>query len=275
MNCIICDKSLDKFSENSNLEMPSFFCNNCNYYVTGESENEVKEKLNKLYSGSYWNERKAETSIESNYKDNDSLGKLRNWTSQFSYCKKFFQNKKSILEIGVGGGQAVYWFDQNGYEVTGIEPDSKNVKLINKKLKNKGKVVHSFIEDMDMDKLFDVIWMSHVLEHLVRPDIFLKKINNNLKEDGIFFIEVPSCEHKPTLQTSIFENPHVHHFSKKSLLKLVEKSFDVISCDCFRPATKIEGALQKILNIYPFYPRIKTSCTNGRDLRIILRKKVK
>ena len=171
MDCIICENSLEKFSENSNLEMPSFFCNNCNYHVTGESENDVKEKLNKLYSGSYWDERDAEISIKSNYTDNDSLGKLRNWTSQFSYCKKFFQNKKSILEIGVGGGQAAYWFDQNGYDVTGIEPDSRNVELINKKLKN-GKIIHNFIENIDMDESFDVIWMSHVLEHLVRPDIF-------------------------------------------------------------------------------------------------------
>jgi 2-polyprenyl-3-methyl-5-hydroxy-6-metoxy-1,4-benzoquinol methylase len=274
MNCIICENKLNKYSENSNLEMPVYYCKNCNYYVTGESEIEIEQKLNKLYSGAYWDERKAKISIDSNYTDNDSLGKLRNWTSQFSYCKKFFQNKKSILEIGVGGGQAVYQFDQKGYTITGIEPDSRNVELINKKLKN-GKVIHSFIENIDMDESFDIIWMSHVLEHLVKPDIFLKKINKNLKKDGIFFIEVPSCEHKPTLQASIFENPHVHHFSKKSLLKLVENDYDVISCDCFRPATKIEGALQKILKMYSFYPRIKTSCKNGRDLRIIFRKKIK
>ena len=56
-------------------------------------EEEIEQKLNKLYSGAYWDERKAKISIDSNYTDNDSLGKLRNWTSQFSYCKKFFQNK--------------------------------------------------------------------------------------------------------------------------------------------------------------------------------------
>ena len=46
MNCIICKNILEKFSENSNLQMPTFFCNDCNYYVTGESESDVKEKLN-------------------------------------------------------------------------------------------------------------------------------------------------------------------------------------------------------------------------------------
>ena len=95
MNCIICKNKQEKYSENSNLEMPVYFCKNCNYYVTGESEIEIKQKLDKLYSGSYWNERKAKYSIESNYTDIDSMGKLRNWISQFAYCKQFFENKKS------------------------------------------------------------------------------------------------------------------------------------------------------------------------------------
>ena len=124
-----------------------------------------------------------------------------------------------------------------------------------------------------MNETFDVIWMSHVLEHLIRPDIFLNRISKNLKKNGIFFIEVPSCTHEPTLQSSIFENPHVHHFTRKSLLKLVKKDYNVILCDCFRPATKIEGGIQKIFSSYRFYPRIKTSCKKGRDLRIIIQKK--
>ena len=260
------------FSVNSNLDMSVFYCDTCNHYVTGNSEKEVSNKLVKLYSGQYWDERKAKDSIESNYTDADSLGKQRNWISQYAYCKQFFKNKKSILEIGVGGGQASFWFEKEGFDVCGIEPDARNVNLINKKLA-RGTVTQSFIEDINLEEKFDIIWMSHVFEHLIKPDIFLKKIKNNLKPDGIFFIEVPSCEHQPTLKSSIFENPHVHHFSKKSLLKLVEKEFDVISCDCFRPATKIEGIKQKFFHSFQYYPRIKSSCVEGRDLRVILKQK--
>ncbi|MGY5148968.1 MAG: class I SAM-dependent methyltransferase [Candidatus Nitrosopumilus sp. bin_68KS] len=233
---------------------------------------EIKQKLKKLYSGDYWNERKAKESIESNYTDSDSLGKLRNWISQFAYCQPYFKNKKTILDIGVGGGQAIYWFEKKGFEVTGIEPDSRNVELINKKLL-RGNVIHSFIEDSNIDKTFDIVWMSHVLEHLVRPDIFLNNINRNLEKNGIFFIEVPGCDHEFTLQASIFKNPHIHHFTKKSLLKLVKRNFNIIACDCFRPATKIEGLIQKIFSPYQYYPRIKTSPEKGRDLRVILQKK--
>ena len=272
MKCLICSNQTELFSNNSNLDMSVYYCNKCNYYVTGNSQKEVNEKLVKLYSGQYWDERKAKNSIESNYTDIDSLSKKRNWVSQYAYCKRFFENKKSILEIGVGGGQASFWFEKEGFDINGIEPDARNVNLINKKLE-RGSITQSFIEDINLEKEFDIIWMSHVLEHLVQPDVFFKKITKNLKPDGIFFIEVPSCEHEPTLKASIFENPHVHHFSKKALLKLVEKEFDVVSCDCFRPATKIEGLLQKFFHLFRYYPRIKTSCEEGRDLRIILRKK--
>ena len=84
------------------------------------------------------------------------MGKRRNWTSQYAFCKQFFKNKESILEIGVGGGQAAYWFEKEGFRVSGIEPDSRNVNLINKKLK-KGKIIHSFIEDINLHEQFDII----------------------------------------------------------------------------------------------------------------------
>lgn len=277
MKCIICLAELKEYSHNSYLKMPVFFCRICDMYVTGKSEEETKEQLRGLYSGEYWEERNAEKSILSNYTDIDSQGKKRNWMSQFAYCKKYFRNKKSILEIGVGGGQTIYWFDQLNYNVVGIEPDKKNTQLINKKLKN-SKVINSFIEEIEIREKFDIIWMSHVLEHLVRPDLFLKKIKNNLKSNGIFFIEVPSSEHKETLESSIFRNPHVYHFTKKSLLRLVESEYDIITCDCFRPAKKIEAAIQKIsnrFNVFPYYPRVLTNCKNGRDLRIILKIKEK
>lgn len=272
MKCIICNGEQIEYEKNSCLKMPVYFCKICDNFVTGNSEEDVKKRLQDLYSGEYWEERNAKKSIKSNYTDNDSEGKRRNWTSQFLYCKKYLEEKKSILEIGVGGGQTIFWFDQLNYNVTGIEPDSKNVDLINKKLKN-SQVIKGFIEEIDLKEKFDVVWMSHVLEHLVRPDIFLKKIKKNLKTDGIFFIEVPSSEHKETLESSIFKNPHVYHFTKKSLLRLVNSEYDVIACDCFRPAKKIDAVLSKIFSIYPYYPRILTDCKNGRDLRIILKLK--
>ena len=78
----------------------------------------------------------------------DSQGKRRQWISQYSYTKKYLENKSNILEIGSGAGQTIYWFDQIGFSVTGIEPDARNVELINKKL-TKSKCQAGFFEDIN------------------------------------------------------------------------------------------------------------------------------
>ena len=270
-NCILCNGILERYSETSNLGLSVNFCKNCNLYINGDTKKQVIEKVSNLYKGGYWNERNSETSINSEFTDVDSQGKRRNWVSQFLYTKEHITGK-NLLEIGVGVGQSILWFEEEGFDVNGIEPDGKNVSMINKKLK-KGKVIESSVEDFLTDEVFDVIWMSHVLEHIIEPIHFLKKIKNNLKKDGIFFIEVPNCEYEPMLQSSIQKNPHLFHFTQNALSKLVENvGYKILSCDVFRPATKSEGIRQKIWkNSFPYYPRIMTDVYSGRDLRIILK----
>ena len=236
-----------------------------------EKKEDILEKVSNLYKEDYWNQRNSETSINSEYTDTDSQGKRRNWISQFLYTKEHIAGN-TILEIGVGAGQSILWFENEGFQVTGIEPDGRNVSMINRVLK-RGRVIESSVEEFSSDEVFDVIWMSHVLEHLIEPDDFIKKIKNNLKKNGIFFIEVPNCEYEPMLKSSIEKNPHLFHFTKKALTKLVENAgYKIVSCDVFRPATKNEGMKHKILkNSFPYYPRILTDVHNGRDLRIILK----
>jgi 2-polyprenyl-3-methyl-5-hydroxy-6-metoxy-1,4-benzoquinol methylase len=275
-NCISCgDKILKKSPTKSYLNLDIFYCKKCGLYAVGKSEDEVKERICELYEGDFWGS-SIENAIDTNFQDVDSQGKRRNWISQYSYCKPFFENRKSIFEIGAGAGHASVWFEEEGFDVTGIEPDSRNVEEINKIL-NIGKCIVGYVEEINLEKKFDIIWMSHVLEHLIRPDLFLENIKKNLKSDGIFFIEVPNCGNDKTFSDSLL-NPHTFHFSKTALSKLVEKmGYEILSYDCFRPSTKFEGLLNKIFRklnfLYVHYPRIITDEKNGQDLRIILKLK--
>ena len=77
-----------------------------------------------LYHGQYWDSNKSEFSLKSDYTDPISMGKKRNWVSQYRYCESYFnKDKKTILEIGAGAGQASFWFEEKGFFVTAIEPD--------------------------------------------------------------------------------------------------------------------------------------------------------
>ena len=279
MKCISCDNaSMDKYTDNSYLELPVFQCKKCNLYVTGKSEKEVIEKTKLIYNKKHWGENNlwdAKTAIKSNYTDIDSQGKRRHWISQYKYCKPYLENKKKILEIGTGQGQATYWFDKEGFSVTAIEPDEYNVKLINKKL-NSSHCVVGFAEDFQIAEKFDIIWMSHVLEHLTKPLQFFENIRKNMKTEGILLIEVPNCEHDSMLNSSIFLLPHTFHFTKNSLINLAKKAgFSVVKCDVLRPATKIEGIVNKLtksrLKKFQYYPRMVTNNKKGRFLRLILK----
>jgi len=272
MNCISCNNTkLEFYQKKSDLELPVFHCDKCGLFVTGNSMDEISKKISELYKKSYWDERTSEKSINSNFSDIDSEGKKRNWLSQFAYCKQFFKEKKDILEIGAGAGQATLWFEDKGFNIIGIEPDPRNVKLINKILK-KGNCINSKIENINLEQKFDIIWMVHVLEHLVDPVNVLIRIKNNMKPNSIFFIEVPNCENDEMLHVSIDENPHVYHFTKKALENIVKKAgFKIKNIDYFRPATKKEGIQNKIFTKkFSYYPRIVTNSKNGRDLRVIL-----
>ncbi len=59
-----------------------------------------------------------------------------------------------------------------------------------------------FIVDLDRDSLsvikeqdFDFVIANHVIEHLVNPISFLKRVHDNLKTDGLFLLTVPNMEY--------------------------------------------------------------------------------
>lgn len=279
MNCISCgNSSFVKYAETSYLTLPIFKCQNCKIYVTGNSIEQIKKAISETYSKKFWDHQyeyyKVNFSKESDYIDIISQGKRRNFISQYSYLKPLIQDKKRILEVGAGTGYTTFHLDQRGYNVTGVEPDARNVSIINQKLKN-SKIINANIEDFADEEKYEVIWVSHVLEHLAEPKIFLQKMKSKLEINGILFIEVPNCEHIITLNNSII-SPHIWHFSKESLINVCWKTgFKIIKCDTFRPAKKIEGVLnkvfKKIINPFPYYPRILSDEKSGRDLRIVLK----
>ena len=45
------------------------------------------------------------------------------------------------------------------------------------------------------EKKFDAIWCSHVLEHVMNPFEFLKKLYNDLEDGGYLFLTVPPLKH--------------------------------------------------------------------------------
>ena len=65
---------------------------------------------------------------------------------------------------------------------------------------------------------FDLVIISHVLEHVANPNKFIDLLRKSLVKNGIMFIEVPCKDYlfKP------FYEPHLLFFEKISMKKLVK-----------------------------------------------------
>lgn len=280
MNCISCGKSsLVIYSQTSYLQLPIYMCEDCNLYITGDSEEEIEITLKNYYK-KYVAIEEINKTIKLDHNSNFGKYLKKLWKSHYVYCTPFFHNSKNLLEIGPGTGLALRMFEDEGFNVTGIESNENYVKFINQKLK-RGLCIKGFFEDIELEQKFDVIWLSHCFEHVVRPDLLLKKCKNHLSDKGFIFIAVPDCDNINTLKSSIFENASSFHFTKNALRRIAKKAgLRIEKCDSIRELVKIEGRIEMLLHKYlkilsnktcPYYPFKVTNKKNGVEIRLILR----
>ena len=89
--------------------------------------------------------------------------------------------------------------------------------------------------DDKYNNFFDLILMSHVLEHFNAQYLksILLNINKYLKSGGVFICEVPNDDSNYHLLESTNQAPHLSFFSKKSLLIIMgDCGFDVKYINC-------------------------------------------
>ena len=96
---------------------------------------------------------------------------------------------ETVLDVGCGEGVQANIFLQHKKIVTAIDY-GESVYF----RKNKNQSLHTVIADINewnTKERFDCIWCSHVLEHQLNVNIFLKKLHTLLNEGGMLAITVP------------------------------------------------------------------------------------
>lgn len=102
-------------------------------------------------------------------------------------------SRKSCLEIGSSDGSMTELILNYHDFVTVIEPSSEMTSLLRNKFSEKVLITQSTIEDINLDKKFDYIYLIHTLEHLEEPITALRKIASMLDENGVLFVAVPNA----------------------------------------------------------------------------------
>jgi len=132
----------------------------------------------------------------------------------------------NLLDIGCGTGYFLKKCQENGWRITGTEPD-QGAREKSKQIT--GKEIYASINDIKAIKEFNVITLWHVLEHIHDPVKTLLKIKELLKDEGILIIAVPNHEsydakyYKETW--AAYDVPrHLYHFSKTALNNLLQET---------------------------------------------------
>lgn len=203
-------------------------CQNCSHKYL--NHNFTAQELKELYTNYY---PRSSYNVE-DYKPNDFKNNFISWfngvrRSAFTYVPK---NVK-VLDIGCGFGESLGYHNKRGCEVYGVEVDANVIKVAEKYGFNIK--IGLFNENDYKENFFDYVTMDQVLEHIVDPIVMLRGVSKVLSKNGKLIISTPNSNgwgawlfgkkwinwHVPY---------HLHHFSKKSLQLLADKTgFEILT----------------------------------------------
>lgn len=116
--------------------------------------------------------------------------------------KPFFR-PGSFLELGSFKGDFTRRFLAHFDDVTCVEASGDALAEAKVKLGDKATFVHSLFETLALNRRFDNIALTHVLEHLDDPVRVLKRVNDEwLSDTGRFFLVCPNAN-APSRQIAV------------------------------------------------------------------------
>jgi len=201
------------------------FCHNCSLYflLPKPTEWEIRDHY-QHYSRSLSRPQKGLKQLFRKYRS----------ISQYEYIKSRNTSKQnSVLEVGTGEGTLLGIYLHHGSSVFGVELNSHARKrsLIKYGIPTSNQTYST------VDGSYDIVLMSHILEHFHCPREALRHTAEILNPDGLLFIEVP---HSPIIPEECsreelekyLQTDHIYNFRPDNLRMLVEQEgYEVIALD--------------------------------------------
>ena len=210
MHCKFCNKEMVTVKRIQSPVTPHTYtlyeCKNCSSRFFDHNEHEVQ--LSSLYE--------------------DLAQHRENFSFEFT-PRKYWQNQKkiittlfgkepsSILDVGSRTGDFLMHFNskiiREGVELSSYFCDIATQRGI--------RMYQDFLENVDFSTNFDIVSSYAIMEHLVNPSEFMKKLNSLLKPGGILVIMIPSHQ---TLKAK-FLSEKWHMYSPPEHLNFYSRSF--------------------------------------------------
>jgi SAM-dependent methyltransferase len=165
-----------------------------------------KDKLGKFYQLEYSKNKDRTKLVKGSAQYNKCVIRGRVITNIYSNYSHYEKDKEyKFYEFGAGYGITLLELKKkyNNADLFAYEPSD---------------ILDDTITKDDLKKYdFDLIVLSHVLEHLHKPHDYIKKLINKLKPGGLLFVEVPNDNEKFLKTKRAFNQPHITFFSSFSL----------------------------------------------------------
>ncbi|MCX6753985.1 MAG: class I SAM-dependent methyltransferase [Candidatus Nomurabacteria bacterium] len=204
-----------------------------------------------------------QTEVYSNYYKEDTGGRFSNIVESLVKMFRFMRaykiysintKAKSILDIGSGRGWILYFLKKYfKYDrAVGTQIAINAFKFSTEKLKLE--IYNKDLLELSLEKKFDIVSILHVLEHVEKPEEYIKKIYELLGEEGILFIEVPNYNAWARKITgkhwlALDLKHHLFFFTPKSLTDLLNKyNFKIKKLETFSLEYSTFTSTQSVVN---------------------------
>jgi 2-polyprenyl-3-methyl-5-hydroxy-6-metoxy-1,4-benzoquinol methylase len=210
---------------------PQFYVCNCGY--VGKLLNDsYKNALDRSYESydPYWQNRKTGKSGEtvSEQKSLDPSTKKLLSRSDLLVSHLIQGNFISlntpliyILEYGCGNGpfiDALINSEIENYLVDAADLNNSHYEVINKK--SKFRRFYNLV-NQNIDQVYDLITLVHVLEHVNEPIELLNELSRLLTKDGKILLQIPNALINPF---DFIIADHLSHFNLANIINLIQKS---------------------------------------------------
>lgn len=126
----------------------------------------------------------------------------------------------SVLQLGSSDGYTLSCFRAAGAKrILGVEPSEKSREFAFSQYGVES--LPDSAESFDTNEKFDLVVLTHVLEHFYDPLFVLRKLYKNLDNDGHILIEVPLWERLDKQPVGVLNFEHVNYFSEDTLIFLL------------------------------------------------------
>jgi len=210
------------------------------------------------------------------YEEPSQIDKVITKISFYPRQRKILNYAKQgrILDLGCGKGEFLSNFKMKGWVPFGVDVSEVACELAREKV---GKNIYNcqLKECFFPSDYFDVIVLSHVLEHLLNPIDDLVEIRRILKLNGILMLSVPdigSLQFRVSSQSWIhLDIPrHLYHYSFSSIKFLLERSnFEIVRLthpffdfplDFYKSLKQLNGSFRYIwllATVYKIFPQFR------------------